>query len=172
MKRSDQIRGLHLCGDPRGARAEVFEHPNRRRSGQRNDAQGALGSCARGYDAGRDREARAARLRRTCARLCHLAGGEQMIQVVKSAMDDSSELLTVVTWPSIGRQHFRDWGPSCPSECPIQTSRTGARLTRLSVADQRFRPEPAPATRRRPIATGVLALEYSLALPEIQAAVT
>ena len=32
MKRSDQIRGLDLCGHPRGARAEVFERPNRRRS--------------------------------------------------------------------------------------------------------------------------------------------
>jgi hypothetical protein len=45
--------------------------------GQRNDSQGALGTCARGCDAGRDREACAARPSpRTCARLCHLAGGE------------------------------------------------------------------------------------------------
>ena len=32
MKRSDQVRGLHLCGHPRGARAEVSEGPNWRRS--------------------------------------------------------------------------------------------------------------------------------------------
>ncbi len=55
-------------------------------------------------------------------------------------------------------------GPSCPSEWPIQRSRRGARLTGLSVDDQRFRPEPAPPLAGTQIATGVLAPEYSLAL--------
>ncbi len=88
-----------------------------------------------------------------------------MTEVVKSA--DGTSLGKRSLW-SRGQASVASTsatgGRSCPSECPIQRSRRGARLARLSVADQRFRPEPAPPLAGAHIATGVLAPEYSLAL--------
>ena len=96
-----------------------------------------------------------------------------MTEVVKSA--DGTSLGKCSLW-SRGQASVASTsatgGRSCPSECPIQRSRRGARLTRLSVADQRFRPEPAPATRRRPYCYGRYCTGILTGAPETQAAVT